>query len=88
MIEAVKLALRINNNAFNEEIKNIINACKKDLSLAGVERIHYDDPLIQRAITLYAKANFGYSDDSDKFQRAYDMLKCSLSLAGDYNALE
>ena len=45
------------------------------------------DPLITRAIVLYAKANFGYSEDSEKYRAAYDYLKCSLSLAGDYHAL-
>lgn len=45
------------------------------------------DPLIERAIILYSKANFGYSEESEKYQKAYDLLKCSLSLAGDYHAL-
>lgn len=87
-LRAVKLALRITNTAFDDEISAIISACKTDLKLAGVNNIKQDDPLIMRAITLYAKANFGYSEDSEKYQRSYDMLKCSLSLAGDYNAAE
>lgn len=29
----------------------------------------------------------GYSEDSEKYRAAYDYLKCSLSLAGDYHAL-
>lgn len=45
------------------------------------------DPLIVRAVILYAKANFGFSEDSEKYQKAYDYLKCSLSLAGDYQCV-
>lgn len=43
------------------------------------------NPLIERAIMLYCKANFGYSEDSEKYQKAYDYLKCALSLAGGYH---
>lgn len=88
MLNRIKLALRISSTAFDDEITSIIEACKADLMIAGVQKTDEVDPLIQRAVTLYAKANFGYSDDSEKYQRSYDMLKCSLCLAGDYNALE
>lgn len=85
VMKSVKLSLRITNTAFDDEITAIIEACKTDLKLAGVKNIRESDPLILRAFTLYAKANFGYNEDSDKYQRSYDMLKCSLCLAGDYN---
>lgn len=85
ILQAVKVSLRITNTAFDDEIESIIAACKIDLRNAGVVRVCGGDPLILRAITLYAKAHFGYSDDSEKYQRSYDALKQSLSLAGDYN---
>lgn len=44
------------------------------------------NPLIERAVILYCKANYGFIEDAERFQRAYDALKCSLSLAGDYHA--
>ena len=86
MLEDVKLALRITTAHFDSEIGTLIAACKLDLQLAGVMVIDESYPLIVRAVTLYAKANFGYDNpDSEKFQKSYDLLKCSLSLAGDYN---
>lgn len=100
MLDKVKAALRVKTTAFDGEIEDLIAACKADLRLVGIvipdeaeppaegEPPTVGDPLIARAIILYAKANFGYSDDAEKYQRAYDLLKCSLSLAGDYNALE
>lgn len=86
MLADIKLALRVSSSHFDIEVQGLIDACKKDLELAGVYVIDETDPMIKRAVALYAKANFGYDNpDSDKFQKSYDLLKCSLSLAGDYN---
>lgn len=86
MLEKVKLALRIKSNKLDEEIADLIEACKIDLSLSGVRKIEDTDPLIQQAVKLYCKANFGLENkDSEKYQKSYDMLKISLSLCGDYN---
>ena len=86
MLEKVKLALRIKSNKLDEEITDLIEACKIDLGLSGVKRIKDTDPLIQQAIKLYCKANFGLDNkDSEKYQKSYEMLKISLSLCGDYN---
>lgn len=98
MLDKVKNALRVKTAAFDDEVQGLIDACKADLRLVGVnvpeekppaegELPSAGDPLITRAIILYAKANFGYSEDSEKYKQAYDYLKCSLSLAGDYHAL-
>lgn len=100
MLDKVKTALRVKSAAFDGEIEGLIAACKADLRLVGIqfeETSEQDeeppaekagDPLIERAIILYVKGNFGYFEDGEKYQRAYDCLKCSLSLAGDYNALD
>lgn len=97
MLDKVKNALRVKTAAFDDEIQDLIDACKADLRLVGVnvpedtpaegKEAAAGDTLITRAIVLYAKANFGYSEDSEKYRAAYDYLKCSLSLAGDYHAL-
>ncbi len=86
MLEKVKLALRIKSNILDSEIDDLIEACKIDLSISGVKRIEESDPIINRAIILYCKANFGLENkDSEKYQSSYDLLKQSLSLCGDYN---
>lgn len=89
MLEKVKVALRkVKVDAFDEEITDIIDAARTDLTLAGVTRAKADDdtdPLIIRAVILYAKAQFGYIENAAGFQRSYDALKNHLSLAGDYN---
>lgn len=84
MLDKIKLALRIKSDAFDDEIKDLVKACRIDLHLAGVDRTRESDPLICRAIILYCKANFGYGDEKEKFHRSYQALRDSLSLAGDY----
>lgn len=89
MLERIKFALRIKNNKLNDEITDLIDACKIDLSVSGVKKIDETDALIQQAIKLYCKANFGLDNkDSEKYQKSYDMLKISLALCGDYNVAE
>ncbi len=86
MLEKVKMALRINSNKLDTEISDLIEACKIDLSISGVRRIELTDPIIQRAIILYCKANFGLDNkDSEKYQKSYDLLKSHLALCSDFN---
>lgn len=84
VLPLVRLSLRIKNTAYDDEIQSIIDACENDLMIAGVKRLDQSDPLIKRAHVLYAKANFGFSDNSEKFQKAYDKLRNSLSLSKYY----
>lgn len=97
MLDKVKLALRISGTAFDEEVYDLINAAIADLRLVGIivtetqeegSPTEVDDPLLVRAIVLYAKAESGFFDDAERYRASYDYLKCSLSLAGDYNAVE
>ena len=87
MLDKVKLALRVSGTVFDLEIQDLIDAAKLDLQISGVVKIDEEDALIQRAIIVYCKANFGYdNNEAERFQKSYDMLKQHLSLAGDYNA--
>ncbi|WP_079479715.1 head-tail connector protein [Halobacillus salinus] len=92
MLESkVKTALRLKNTAFDIEVAGLIAAAKADLVQSGIDKSVVDkentiDPLIERAIIVYCKANFGYdNDEADRFAKSYETLKTHLSLAGDYN---
>ena len=86
MLEKVKLALRIKNNKLDDDITDLIDACKIDLSISGVKKIDETDALVIQAVKLYCTANFGLDNkDSEKYQKSYDMLKNSMALCGDYN---
>jgi uncharacterized phage protein (predicted DNA packaging) len=81
------------NMAFDTEVQDLIDAARQDLKLAGISSVKADaeddiDPLIKRAITTYAKANFGYDNpDADRLKDSYESLKNHMSLSGDYNAV-
>lgn len=93
IIDDVKLALRISqaNDAFDGEIDDLITAARADLVLSGVDPDKArddDDPLIKRAITIYAKAHFGWDNpDAERLLQSYDMLKMHLTLSGEYHAV-
>ena len=85
LLEELKTALRIGSSRFDEsELIPLINACKVDMKISGVEIIEETDALVRQAIKLYAKAYFGYYDDSEKYKKAYEGLRDAMALSGDY----
>lgn len=85
MLDAVKRAIGLKSDYFNEELTTLIEAGKSDLRLAGVTRIEYDDPLIITAITCYCQANRGTdAENRAKFLQLYKMQKINLMRAGEY----
>jgi hypothetical protein len=85
LLPSVKKWLRIMSVSLDDEISQTISACVVDLKNAGVRKVKLDNPLIQQAVKLYCKAQFGYDDTSSKFAKSYELLKQSLSLSGEYN---
>lgn len=88
MLEDVKLALRITNDAYDGEVLDLIESARLDLAQAGVLFVDKEemDPLIKRAIITYSKAHFGIDNpQADRFHDSYVMLKQHLALSGDYN---
>ena len=86
MLDKIKKALRISNDFYNDEITDLINACKKDLELAGVasSRINDTDPIIIKTIKCYCKGNFGFdNNEAERFIQSYESLKSFLCL--NYN---
>lgn len=90
MVDGVKRALRLSptNTFYDGEVEDLIAAARHDLQLSGVlaSKVADDaDPLIKRAVTVYAKANFGFDNpDADKFKASYESLKAHLTLSQEY----
>ena len=86
--EMVKVRIRVMTAAFDEaEIQPLIETCKADLDRVGVTP-EETNPLVQQAVVLYCKANFGYAEDpkeAERFQRAYEGLRDSMALSGDFS---
>lgn len=93
LLDDVKLALRISNTAYDSEVADLIEGARMDLIQSGVSskvamETDNPDPLIKRAIVLYAKAHFGLdAPDSERYLESYILLKMHLSQAGDYREL-
>lgn len=84
LIEKLMRAVRVKSQASEEEVKDLVGACKEDLKIAGVYVTDENDPLCKQAIKLYCKANYGYDKDSERFRAAYETLRDSMALSGDY----
>lgn len=53
--------------------------------LAGVQAdLKRDDPLVERAVITYCKANFGEADQYDRLKASYDEQKSQLMSATGY----
>lgn len=89
LLDDVKQALRISNVGYDAEVTDLIESAKKDLEISGIPTtvILDTDPQIKQAIKIYCKAHFGYNNpDAPRFLMAYQSLKISLCLSGDYGA--
>lgn len=89
LLDDIKNVLGEYSNDNNAEINDLIAAAKSELKLAGVVEVKVNDatdPLIKIAITNYCKANFGYDDNSDRFQSIFESIKRALTLSEDYNS--
>lgn len=84
MLEKVKLALRIATNKYDSELKDLIDAAKLDLGIAGVTVPGTLDALVSKAIITYCKMSFGLPEDWDRLKRSYDEQKAQLSNASGY----
>lgn len=73
----------------DDEIKMWIEAGKEDLLSQGIN-IELNSPLIQSAIIMYVKANFGNVDIKEKelSKKTYNLLCNNLSLRNEYRVVD
>lgn len=85
MLEKCKMALRISNNDFDDEIQDLIDACITELKESGIE-LQLDNPLYQKTIITFVKKDFGWNnDDYDKLSKSYNSQKIFLMNIGELN---
>ncbi|MCI6466388.1 MAG: DNA-packaging protein [Faecalicatena sp.] len=83
LIPKLRKRIRISTATLDDEIDDLVNACKKDMELSGVYG-DVNDPLYYQATVLYLKTYFGNNEQSENFKVAYEALKVSMALSGDY----
>lgn len=85
MLEAVKLAMRISTDAYDDELKSLIVAACMDLGIVGVPvESTTTDELLRRAIITYVRLHFGSPDDYDRLADSYWQQKAQLISATGY----
>ena len=85
MLEKIKHSLRIKHSAIDEDIKEHIEACKLDLKRVGIVKVDETDFIIIQLVKLYVKWHLNYEEEADRYMRAYELMRNSISLSGDYN---
>ena len=81
LLAKAKLVLRITTTAFDDEIKDIIEAGYLDLTTRGViitETEGSISPLVVRALMTYVRYHFGEPDNPEKLKMSYDEQKGQL----------
>lgn len=82
------LRVTVDDTVINSEIETLIKACQKDLIRNGITPTIAEDKkdsLIEMAIFLYLKAEFGLDNKNyDKYRASYEQLRTELSLTDEY----
>lgn len=89
LMNVVKQSLSIVQTATakDEEIKMWIGAAISDMNRQGIDVLNnVEDSLVQGAVVLYVKANFGFTDAKEKeiAQKSYNQVVNNLSLSSEY----
>ena len=87
IIAAVKMSLRISTSAFDTELAELIDACKQDLKMKGVQKIDDSEKLTRQAIKLYCRANFANGDTKERelYADRYEKLAAAMSRCSFYD---
>lgn len=93
LFDEVKAALRVSTEdaGITGEIRDLIGGAKRELRRLGVQskEISADseviqDEILKRAVILYAKAHFGFSEDQEKYLEIYEKLKGYIAISYGY----
>ena len=87
MLDKVKLALRYRNTLFDDEINMLIDACKRNLILSGIQenKIVDTDNSILNAVICYCKWQLNFQGKGEEWGKVYKDLKTALALDVNYN---
>lgn len=85
LMSKAKTALKITTTDFDTEIGDLVDACLKDLQIAGVETLTTTDVLIIRAVCTYCRMSWGSPIDYDKLKASYDEQKAQLQMSSSYS---
>ena len=83
LVAKVKLARRIKTDAYDSEIRDLIEEALHDLKSIGIYG-DLRDPLIRRAVRTYCLLSFGQPENYSELKAAYDEQKAQLQMTTGY----
>lgn len=88
MLERIKLSIRRFHTKLDTDITSNIDACMLDLRRVGISAAiavsTSNDALIIKAAELYCKWQFDFEGKGDRYEKAYNSLRDSLSMCDEY----
>lgn len=84
LIAAAKMAKRIKTDAFDYQVKMLLESAMLDMGVAGVEAPETMNALISQAAITYFLLHFGEPDEYDRLKRSYDEQKAQLATCTGY----
>lgn len=88
LLADIKTSLRINSDAFDSEVRGLIDAARFDMERVGVDPTllalnpatsDLDNEFVKQAVRCYAKANFGYDNpEAERMDSSYRRIVCDL----------
>ena len=85
LLTKARLWIRRSENTLDGEILQTLEAGWKDMEIRGILNMDASDALVQQALKLYLKSEFGFGDEKGKFKSRYEDLRDAMSLSSDYN---
>jgi len=80
--------IRIEDDVFDSELRDLVEAAREELCLAGISRVRANDEqdaLVTAAIVTYLKAEFGLDiKESQAYRDAFEMKRRKLALSSKY----
>lgn len=80
----LKRTLRVASANADTEVADLVRAAVHNMRITGVIWRGENDPLSRQAVKLYCKGNYGYDEKAEHFQQAYEALRDSMALSGEY----
>lgn len=76
LLTKIKNSLRVTHSVLDDEVLDLIEACKVDLRISGLKTFDETNALVVFVITVYCKANFGFDNqDADRLMKTYMTAK-------------
>mgnify|MGYP003293199265 CR=1 FL=1 len=94
LVYKIKESMRFSHNLLDQEILENIESCMLDMERVGIQpflveneeidRCKLKDKLVEKAAELYCKWQEDFQGKAERYEKAYNSLRDSLSLCDEY----